>query len=73
MMEWKMEWNSEHTKLQLSCVTGTAQSMQDELPNASLGLLSHRRGFMTKYITLHKRFYMYPSVVLLLAYHQLLL
>ena len=25
-MEWKMEWNSEHTQLQLTCVTGTAQS-----------------------------------------------
>ena len=26
MMEWKMESNSEHTKLQLSRVTGTVQS-----------------------------------------------
>ena len=26
MMEWKMEWNSEHTQLQLTRVTGTAQS-----------------------------------------------
>ena len=25
-MEWKMEWNSEHTQLQLTCVTGAAQS-----------------------------------------------
>ena len=25
-MEWKMEWNSEHTQLQLTCETGTAQS-----------------------------------------------
>ena len=25
-MDWKMEWNSEHTKLQLSHVTGSAQS-----------------------------------------------
>ena len=23
-MEWKMEWNSEHTQLQLTCVTGAA-------------------------------------------------
>ena len=26
MMEWKMEWNSEHTQLQLTRVTGAAQS-----------------------------------------------
>ena len=26
MMEWKMEWNGEHTQLQLTRVTGTAQS-----------------------------------------------
>ena len=25
-MEWKMEWNSEHTQLQLTRVTGAAQS-----------------------------------------------
>ena len=25
-MGWKMEWNSEHTQLQLTCVTGAAQS-----------------------------------------------
>ena len=25
-MEWKMEWNGEHTQLQLTRVTGTAQS-----------------------------------------------
>ena len=25
-MEWKMEWNGEHTQLQLTCVTGAAQS-----------------------------------------------
>ena len=26
MMEWKMEWNSEHAQLQLTRVTGAAQS-----------------------------------------------
>ena len=25
-MEWKMEWNGEHTQLQLTRVTGAAQS-----------------------------------------------
>ena len=25
-MEWKMEWNSEHTQLQVTRVTGTAQA-----------------------------------------------
>ena len=25
-MEWKMEWNSEHTQLQLTRVTGAAKS-----------------------------------------------
>ena len=25
-MEWKMEWNNEHTQLQLTRVTGAAQS-----------------------------------------------
>ena len=25
-VEWKMEWNSEHTQLQLTRVTGAAQS-----------------------------------------------
>ena len=68
MMEWKMELNSEHTKLQLSRVTGTAQSRLKYIM-----LLSHHRGFMSKYITLPKCFYVYPSVVLSLAYHQLLL
>ena len=30
-MEWKMEWNNEHTKLQLTRVTGTAQSRSNYL------------------------------------------
>ena len=38
-MEWKMEWNSEHTQLQLTGVTGTAQSR--------LNYISHRRSFMS--------------------------
>ena len=30
-MEWKMEWNNERTKLQLTRVTGTAQSRSNYL------------------------------------------
>ena len=30
-MKWKMEWNNEHTKLQLTHVTGTAQSRSNYL------------------------------------------
>ena len=36
--EWKMEWNSEHTQLELTHATGNVQSV--ELTSASLGLLS---------------------------------
>ena len=30
-VEWKMEWNSEHTQLQVSHVTGTAQCKLNNL------------------------------------------
>ena len=44
-MEWKMEWNGEHTKLErLDHVTGAAQSRL-----STLELLSHHRSFMSKY------------------------
>ena len=50
-------------------------SIQVELPSVPLGLLSHCRGFtgMSKYVALPKCFYVYPSMVLSLAYNQLLL
>ena len=38
-----MEWNSEHTQLQLIYVTGTAQSKLN-----LLGLFAHSRTFMTQ-------------------------
>ena len=46
-------------------------SIQVELPSVPLGLLSHCRGFtgMSKYVTLPKYFYVYPSMVLSLTYH----
>ena len=52
MMEWKMEWNSEHTQLQLTRVSGMSgatQSRLNYLYSVSLGLLSHRRSFMSNY------------------------
>ena len=50
MMEWKMEWNNERKKLQLTRVTGTVQSRSNYLV-VSLGLLCHRRSFMSKFGT----------------------
>ena len=61
MMEWKMEWNSEHTHLQLnSCIT--VHSRLNYTPGVSLGLLSHRRSFMSQYGVAHML--LYPSNVL---------
>ena len=48
-MEWKMEWSSEHTQLQFTGVTGTAQSRLNYL----LGLLCHCRSFMSNYGIAH--------------------
>ena len=42
MMEWKMELNSEHTKLQLSRVTGTVQSSL-KYPSISRAVISPQR------------------------------
>ena len=51
-MEWKMEWNSERTQLQVTPVTGPAQSRLNY--SVSPGLLSHRRSFMSKYGIAHR-------------------
>ena len=53
MMEWKMEWNREHTQLQLTCVTGAAQSRLNYVVYF-LGLLSHHRSFISNYNTAHR-------------------
>ena len=42
-----MEWNSEHTQLQLICATGVAQSRLNYTWCISLGLFSHIRPFPT--------------------------
>lgn len=42
------EWKSEHTKLQLTYVTGVAQSRLNYLV-VSPGLFAHCRSFMSKY------------------------
>ena len=72
-MKWKMESNSEPTCKVAAKSCNWHCSIQFEVPNVSLGLLSHHRGFMSKYLALPKSFYAYPSVGLSLAYHKLLL
>ena len=53
-MEWKKEWNSEHTRLKLTCVTGAAQSRLNYVPSVSVGLFSHHRRFMSSYGIAHR-------------------
>jgi len=45
-MEWKMEWNNE-----IPSCSNWHCSIKVYLPSVSLGLLSHRRSFMSKYGT----------------------
>ena len=53
-LDWKMEWNSERTQLQLTRVTGASQlRLNYNVPSVSPGLLSHRRSFMSKYGIAH--------------------
>ena len=44
----KLEWNSEYTQLQLTCVAGTVQSSLSYLATMSLGHLSHCRGCQSR-------------------------
>ena len=67
-MEWKMEWYSERTKLQLSHITGTAQLIQVEV---LCDLLSHRSWRL--YEQVYNIVQMFLRMVQSLAYHQLLL
>ena len=60
-MEWKIEWNSERTQLQVSHVTGGAQSRLNYL----VYLLSQCRSFMRS-TALPTIMLPYPSMVLLL-------
>ena len=49
-IKWKMEWNSEYIQLQLTSVTGAAQS-KVQLLIVFLGVLSHHRSFTSKFGT----------------------
>ena len=61
-MEWKMEWNSEHTQLQLTHVTGAAKSRLNYLVYLTAEAITALPTIMP----------VYPSMVLLLANHQML-
>ena len=63
-MEWKMDWNSERTQLQLTCVIGTPQSSLNQLVCYYLTT----EAFMNKYSVADKL--LYPSMALQLAHHQ---
>ena len=70
-MEWKREWNSEHTQLHVTRVTGAAQSRLNYLVYLQACYLTAEPLCASTALPTIMR--LYPSMVLLLAHHHQML